>query len=205
LEHGEIKNNPSTLVGMVFYWIIILNALIMASDVIDLKISSQFIQQSILYLPKIVVVMIFLALAMFISKFIYNIVEKTAHLANVPFHYLLATIARFATIGVAIMIILEYLDIAPLAMVEVFIVLFVGIPVLGFLIFLVAGRDLIASLLARGFLMKELRKGDSIEFDSVKGEVESIGYVATRLSRGNEEIIVPNAALVKTIIRKRSA
>lgn len=202
LERGEIKSKPSRLVGLIFYWIIILNALIMASDAIDLKITSQFIQQAIFYVPKIIAVVIFLALAIFISNFVYNIVEKTAHAANIPLHKLLGNAARYATIGLAVMITLEYLELATSTVMQFFVVIFIIVPLGLFLAFLVGGRDIISCILARGYLIREYKKGDTITFDSTSGQIETIDLLATKLISGNEEIIIPHSELVKKIIKK---
>lgn len=202
LDRGEIKSTPSVLVGLTFYWIMILNALIMASDAIDLKITSQFIQQIILYLPKIIAVVIFLALAAFISKFIYNIVEKTAHAANIPLYKVWGNIARYATFGLAIMIILEYLGLPASTAIQFFTVIFIVVPVMFFISFLIGGKDIITNMFMKRYIIRELKIGDIVTFDSISGEIQNIDFLTTKLKTESEEIIVPNSLLAQKIIRK---
>jgi len=203
LERGEIKRNPSSLIGQVFYWIIFINALVMASDAIDLKITSQFILKTVLYLPKAVVIIIFIALAVFISRFILNVVNKAARLAGIPFPGLSGGVARYATLGLAAMMILEYLELTAAAMTQFFIVIFIVVPAALFLAFLTGGKNIIASMLAKRYIMNEYRIGDIITFDSVSGRIEGIDFVFTRLKSGSEEIIIPNAELAGKIVRKK--
>ena len=86
---------------------------------------------------------------------------------------------------------------------QVFVIIFVIVPIAFFLAFMIGGKELISCLIARRYLVRELKKGDSITFDNVSGEIEEIDFIATKLKRGNEEIIVPNSELANKIIRKK--
>lgn len=203
LDRGEIKQSPSTLVGLIFYWIILLNTLIVASDAVDLELTSQFIQQAILYIPKIIVVVVFISIANFIGRFIYNVVEKMAHVSNIPLCKLLGNIARYTVIGLAAMMVLDYLQLAINAMIQSFVVIFVVVPVCFFIAFLVGGRVIISSILARQYLLKEYKKGDVITFDTISGEIVAIDAIYTKLRSGDEEIIVSNSQLADKVIKKK--
>lgn len=203
LDRGEVKHTPSTLVGMLFYWIIIINSLIVASDAVDLELTSKFIQQAIFYIPKVIVVTVFIAIAVFIANTVYKIVEKTARAAGVPMYKLIGNIARYAVVGLAVMLILEYLKFKAAIIMQVFAVIFIVIPLGFFIVLLAGGRDLITGILVRRYILKEYKKGDTITFDSITGVIESMDSLTTRLKDGNEEITIPNAELARKIIRKK--
>jgi len=109
LLKGEITKKPSQMVGLLFYWIVFLTALVIASEAIDMKITAEFMTRTILYIPKLIVATIFIGLAIFIGRFIYNVVEKTMHLANMPFYRLLGSGARYIIIGFAVKLAIQYL------------------------------------------------------------------------------------------------
>ncbi|UCB56455.1 MAG: mechanosensitive ion channel [Candidatus Omnitrophota bacterium] len=206
LEKGGLKKSPSALIGNIFYWIILLNTLIMAQDALDLKVTSQLIQNIVLYIPNVVVAIIILALGVFISKFAFRFVDRTAHLANIPIHSLLGTIARYAVLGFVVIIILEHLNVSRFVMSESLIVIFGVIPLGFFLIFLVSGKEVMSNVINGRLLSHELKKGDIIECDSLSGRVEAVNAVSTKLvSDKNEEIIIPNTELAKKIIKRISA
>jgi len=203
LEKGGIENSPSSLVGWVFYWVIFLNALVMAQDAVDLKVTSQFIQNIILYIPNLIVVIIIIALGIFISKFVAKFVDKTAHLANIPVHSLLGTLSRYAVLGFAVVVILDYLNVPTIVMSGLVGIIFIVIPIGFFLVFLVGGKDAIANIISGRFITQTLKKGDFIEFESVSGKVEMVGAITTMLKTDKEEILVPNSELAKKIIKKK--
>ena len=203
LEKGGVAKAPSAIIGLFFYWIILLNAFVMAQDAVDLKITTKFIQSTILYLPNVFVIIILLALGVFISKFVYKFVDKTAQLANIPFHSFLGTLARYGIIGLAVIMALEYLNVPTAVTTRSILIIFGVIPVIFFLLILISGRNIIESMLAARFIMKELKKGDRIEFDSITGEVDSVSAISTKLKNGNEEIIIPNSDLANKVIRKK--
>lgn len=203
LERGGIKKRPSALIGSIFYWIILFNALIMAQDAVDLKITSQFIQQVILYIPNIIVVILLIALSVFISRFISRLVDKTSQLADIPFHAFLGTVARYAVVGLAAMLALQYLNVPAKIVSNALLIIFGVVPSMCFLIFVIAGRDIISNVLNGKCLMKDLKAGDTIECDSISGRIEEIGLTATRLKNNSGEMIIPNSDLAKKIIKKK--
>ena len=204
LEKGGVAKAPSAIIGLFFYWIILLNAFVMAQDAVDLKVTTKFIQSAILYLPNVLVIIILLALGVFISKFVYEFVDKTAQLANIPFHSLLGTVARYGILGLAAIMALEHLNIPTAVTSRAIMIIFGIIPVAFFLFVLASGRNIVESILAERFIMKELKKGDRIEFDSITGQVDSVSAIFTKLKNGNEEIIIPNSDLIKKVIKKKN-
>ncbi len=203
LKKGGIEKAPSSLIGWTFYWIILLNTLIMAQDALDLNVTSQFIQNIILYIPNVIVAIIILALGIFTSRFAFRFVDKTAHLASIPIHSLLGTIARYAVLGLTAIVILEHLNVSQLVVSKSLIVIFGVIPAGFFLLFLVAGRDVVSNIINGRLLLHELKKGEAIKCESISGTVDSIGAVSTKLiSDTNEEIVIPNSLLAGKIIRK---
>ena len=203
LERGGIQKKPSFVVGLVFYWIILFSALVMVFNTMELEVASRLINQTLLYIPKIIVALILLALGMFLSRFIGKFVETTSHLANIPFYIALGKAARYAIIGLALIIALEYLSLSSAIIVQSFIIIFIVVPSALSLIFLVGGRDIISSILAGRFLMKEYKKGDTIEFDSISGQIQSIDFLTTKITSNQGKIIVPNSDLVKKVVKKK--
>ena len=203
LEKGGVTKAPSSIIGLLFYWIILLNAFIMAQDAVGLKVTTRFIQSTILYLPSVLVVIFLLALGVFISKFAYKVVDKTAQVADIPFHSFLGTLARYGIIGFAIIMALEYLNVPTVVITKSILIIFGVIPIVFFLFILVPGRNIIESMFVARFIMNEFKKGDRIEFDSITGQVDSISAISTKLKNGNEEIIIPNSDLIKKVIKKK--
>ena len=204
LERGGITRSPSSVIGLGFYWLIIFSALVMLFNTLELEMASQLVKQAVFYLPRIVVAAILFALGIFLSQFMAKFVEKTAHLANIPMYGLLGRIAGYAIIALAIMLALNYLGVAASIIAQYAFIIFGVVPLVVSLIFLIAGKDIVAGILAGRFLMKEYKKGERIEFDSISGEIESVGFITTKIKSNTDEILIPNSELAKKIIKKRA-
>jgi len=204
LERGGIQKKPSSMVGLVFYWFILFSALVMVFNTMELEVASRLINQTLFYIPKTIVALVLLALGMFLSRFVGKFVETTSHLANIPFYIVLGKAARYAIIGLALIAALEYLNVSSAIIVESFVIIFIVVPLALSLIFLIGGRDIISSILAGRFLMKEYKKGDAIEFDLISGQIQSIDFLTTKITSKEGKIIVPNSDLVKKVVKKKT-
>ncbi|MFC1515093.1 mechanosensitive ion channel domain-containing protein [Candidatus Omnitrophota bacterium] len=198
LEKGGVQRKPSALLGLLFYWVIIFSALIMAFDTLELNTVSQLIQQVLSYIPKFVVAVILLVMGIFLSQFVGKLVEAVSHLANIHFYRVLGKTARYLVMILAIMICLEYLGVARVPL----IIIFGVVPLIASLVLIIGGREIISSILAGRLLMKEYKQGDTIEFDSLSGQIRTIDLVVTKITAKDGEIIIPNAELAKKIIKK---
>ena len=203
LEKGGVHRKPSALIGLVFYWLIIFSALVMTFNTLELEVASNFLQQAIFYIPKLIVALLLLTLGIFISQFMGKFVQTSARLANIPFYSALDKAARYLILGLAIMLALEYLGVTTNIIAHYGVIIFGVVPLIISLIFLVGGRDIISSILAGRFLTKEYKKGDTVEFDSVSGQIQSIDFLTTKITSKEGEIIVPNSDLVKKVVKKK--
>lgn len=202
LEKGGFTRSPSAAISLSFYWLIIFSALVMAFNTLELEAASQLVKQAVFYLPKIIVAIIFIALGIFLSKFVGKFVESTSHLARVPMYSILGKAARYLVIGLAIMMALEYLGVATTIIIQYAVIIFGMVPLVLSLIFLIGGKDIVASMLAGRFLLKEYKKGDRIEFESISGEIEQIDIVSTKINVSGGKIIIANAELAKKVTKK---
>ncbi|MFH1645249.1 MAG: mechanosensitive ion channel domain-containing protein [Candidatus Omnitrophota bacterium] len=203
LERGGIQKRPSSIVGLVFYWLIMFSAFIMMSDAIGLEVLSERITQIFLYAPVVFVALILLALGIFFGRIIGKFVETTARLASIPFYIVLGKTARYLITSLAIMVALEHMNVSSAIMIEVFIIIFVVVPLASLLVLLIGGRELISNALAGKCLVKEYHKGDVIDVGSISGRLESIGFLTSKIVNEDSEIIVPNSDLLAKVVRKK--
>ncbi len=202
LEKGGIKRNPSYIIGLAFYWLIIFSTLVMVFNTLGLGVASHLLNQAVLYIPKIIVALILLAIGIYLSQLADTFVTTTAHLAKIPFYHALGKLSHYAIIGLAIMMALEQLGVATAIVTHSFVILFGIIPLICALIFMIGGKDIIASILSRNFIIKKFKAGDKITVDKVSGEIVSIDLINTTIKSGNEEVIIPNAELASKITKR---
>lgn len=156
----------------------------------------------------LIIVILGVILARIASNFIRKIIEeieldklikKTGFVIPFGKHFYLGIryLIYFGTLVLA----LRELGISNKGLEALFIITFALIIVFIILAF----KDIFPSLIARFvFLGKyDLKKGDEIEFDDIKGKIKNIGLLETEIKTKKESIFIPNSVLVKKIIKKK--
>jgi small-conductance mechanosensitive channel len=114
LAKGGIPYTLSELIGIVFYWVVLLIAFVVSMHAIELPIASDLLNRVVLYIPNIIAGIFILILGMFIATLLRNIVQTAASNAGVAQAKILAKVVEIIVVVFAIMVALEQLGIAPL-------------------------------------------------------------------------------------------
>ena len=113
LAKGGIPYTLSELIGIVFYWLVLLIAFVVSMHAIDLPIASDLLNRVVLYIPNIISGIFILILGMFIATLLRNIVQTAASNAGLAQAKILAKVVEVIVVVFAVMVALEQLGIAP--------------------------------------------------------------------------------------------
>ena len=202
MERGGVVKEPSSIVGSIFYWLILFSALMMMFNAFNIEAASRLINETLLYLPKAAVSLILISLGIFLGRFTAEFIKTSARLAQIPLYILLGEVGRYIVIALAIMMALEHLGAAVSIITHYALIIFIVVPLLISLIFLVGGREVVSNILAGRFVIREFRIGDNIEFDLISGKIKSIDLIYTKIDSQGKEIAIPNSELLKRTIKK---
>ncbi|PIQ89346.1 MAG: hypothetical protein COV72_03605 [Candidatus Omnitrophica bacterium CG11_big_fil_rev_8_21_14_0_20_42_13] len=148
LSKGGIKLTIAELLGSISYWLVFLIALCMAVDAIGLTAAADLLNQVVLYIPKVIIAIIVLALGMFIATFLSAAVKTAAVNAGVSQSNLLAKIVEVVIIISAVIIALEQLQIG-IGFINSLVIAFLAALSLGFgLAFGLGCKDLIGKMVS---------------------------------------------------------
>jgi hypothetical protein len=111
LAKGGIKLALSEIIGMVFYWVIMLGVVISALNIVALSGVAEFLDQILAYVPTVIGALIVLVLGIFISIFVASIVRTATANMGVTQANLLSKVAQVAIIVFTILIALDQLKI----------------------------------------------------------------------------------------------
>ena len=195
----------SRILGLVAYWIVLLGALSLALQHLQLEDARELITQAAALVPRLIAALLMLGLGLFLSGPAGHLADRLARLAHLPFHWAVGQLARAIVLALALFKVLEYLGLASPTILGIAAAVLLTALVLGFGVFVFFGRDLASSMLAQRFLLQELEPGDLIETDRFRGEVVRIGATTTHLRDGTGILIVPNVWLTRTSIRRRAS
>lgn len=202
LQRGGVTSHPSYLVGLVFYWVILISTLAVAFSTLELEEAHAFLLTVLWLLPKIAVAAILLSIGILIGNYVGEVAEKTLRMADIPLSGLLGQLTRFTIIGLAVLNVIQYLELAAPIVFQVLLILFIAVPVLAFATLLIGGRSIVTSILAGRMLRGDFSPGDEVEVDGIRGRIETIRFITTCLDTGGKWISIPNRRLAETNVAK---
>lgn len=149
LQMGGSTADTTVLLGTLVYWLVIVAALIMACNSLDLSYVSELLSRVAFFVPRVILAVVILAGGAYFAYFIDGSV--TIYGRNVGFDEapLLGRLARYAVMLFVVLIALEQLGIAGDIIRESFLIILAGIVLALALAFGLGGRQWAANLLER--------------------------------------------------------
>jgi hypothetical protein len=147
LSKGNLTVSAREVISGLVYWLIIIMVLVMAVDALGLPKASDVLSSLFAFVPKVIVAILVLIVAMFLASFVSGIVRTAAGNANLPSPELIAGISRWAIIIFAATIAMEQLGIAPLLVGTAFNIILGGVVLALALAFGLGGKDAAAKYL----------------------------------------------------------
>lgn len=196
LEKTGLSLKPSTVLGGLIYWIILLSFLLAAIDAFGLESAANAINQLINYIPNIIGAVLVMIGGGLLARLANQTTQSLAAGANLEFHRELGTAARYLVLALTVLIAIGQLgfDVAVLGTLLVN-VLTILAATLG-LAFALGGRHVVQNILA-GFYAKEMfTLGQPIEVQSYSGTLEAIGTLKSTIASDHQTVTIPNSTLI---------
>ena len=109
LNKGGVKFSLGGIAEWIVKWFVILFALMIAVNVLNLKQVSDFLAEILAYIPNIIGALAILAVALIIAEFVYETIKGAAEAAGIKAYNLLAVLAKWTIIIIAVLVALEQL------------------------------------------------------------------------------------------------
>jgi hypothetical protein len=192
----SIKIQPTKIIITSIKWILIFIFIIVASELLGLRMVSEQLSNLIAYLPKLISALVIFAVGIYVANMakkaistMFSSLELTGGnlVGNIIF-YLIAIIVSVTALnqaGVNTDLITNNLSI-----------IFASILAAFTIAFGLGSRDVIKRLLFGYYSRKNLQVGNKIKTDSFEGVIESIDDISVVLSSENKKIIIPIKEIV---------
>ena len=151
LQQGGTRRDTTDLFGAIVYWLVILAALIVASNGLGLSQVTELLTRVVLFLPKLLVALILLIFGSYFGRFIGQAITTYLRNAEIADAALLGHAVQYATVAFVILLAFDHLDIGGGLIQNTFLILLAGLVFALALSFGLGGRELAAQLLARWF------------------------------------------------------
>ena len=126
LKHGGIKKNTSQILGLLVYWLVMLATLLVASEVVQLDAVSALFNSITLFIPKVIVAVLILAIGFYFARVISEIIIAYGKNIGMKDAQIIGRVAEGAIMAFVIIIALGQMDIGNAILVPAFLILFGG-------------------------------------------------------------------------------
>jgi hypothetical protein len=149
LQQGGSQVDTILLMGWLIYWLVILVALIVASNGMGLTHVTELLTRVMLFVPKVIVALLVLALGAYFARFVSNAIVTYCHAAGVRDAEMLGRLARYAIVAFVVMMALEELEIGGTIVRDAFLLVLGGLMLAVAIAFGLGGRRWAAAHLER--------------------------------------------------------
>jgi flagellar biosynthesis protein FliQ len=149
LRAGGIRSDTAGLLGLLFYWLVILASLIIGFNLLGLNYITDLLGRVVLFLPKVMVALLILAFGSYFAKFVGNAV--TAYCRNVHLQDadILGRLAQYAILAFVVLIALDQVNVGGDIVRQTFLIVLAGVVLALALAFGIGGKDWAAEMLER--------------------------------------------------------
>ncbi|HET7670010.1 MAG TPA: hypothetical protein VFK84_06365 [Burkholderiales bacterium] len=155
LRDGGIQMDATDLVASLFYWVVILAALLIGFNLLGLEYITDLLSRVLLFVPKVLVAMLILAFGAYFARFVGNAI--TAYFRNVHLQDadLLGNLARWAILAFVVLIALDQVNVGGDIIRQTFLIILAGVVFALALAFGLGGREWAAEFLERWWPRKK--------------------------------------------------
>jgi len=149
LGNGGVRADTSEIIGLLFYWVVILAALVIGFNGLGLNYITDLLVKVLLFVPKVLVAMLILAFGAYFARFIGNALCAYAKKLQLQDAELLGRLAQYAIVTFVVLIALDQMNIGGDIVRQTFLIVLAGVVFALALAFGIGGKDWAAELLER--------------------------------------------------------
>ena len=127
LKQGGVKKNTSQILALLVYWLVMLATLLVASEVVQLDVVSALFNSITLFIPKVIVAVLILAIGFYFARVISEIIIAYGKNVGMKDAEIIGRVAQYAIMAFVIVISLGQMDIGNAILVPAFLILFGGV------------------------------------------------------------------------------
>jgi hypothetical protein len=154
LQQGGTERDTADLIGLVVYWLALLVALIVASNVLGLTQVAVLLNGIALFMPRVVLVLLLLVLGSYFARFVGSAVQGYCRGAGISDAELLGRIVQYLIMTFVVLLSIDQLQIGSGLIQQTFLILLAGVVFAVALALGLGARDRAARLIERWFPQK---------------------------------------------------
>jgi flagellar biosynthesis protein FliQ len=149
LRDGGISADTSEVLALLFFWVVILAALVIGFNGLGLTYITDLLVRVLLFVPKVMVALLILAFGAYFARFVGNAVSAYCKKLRMQDTELLGRLAQYAILTFVVLIALDQVNVGGDIVRESFLIVLGGVVFALALAFGLGGKDWAAELLER--------------------------------------------------------
>ena len=202
LANIGVMSQPSQLIGVVGFWLIMLTFMVSAADALGLPRVSATIDDFVLYLPKVIGAAFVVLVGLFLAKFMRNAVQGLGDTMNLSYARGLALAVYSLLIIVVVSLAIGQLDIETELLNFAVSILLLSVGAAVALSLGLGTRDIAANIIAGVYARELFKAGSNIEIDDVKGKVVEVGTAKTIVKGSSKTYYLSNRELIDKMVQQ---
>jgi hypothetical protein len=149
LSQGGVEVDTVEIFGLIFYWAVILLALVVAFNSLGLSYITDLLMRAVLFVPRLLVALLILVFGAYFGRFMGNTVTAWCRGAGIQDGDLLGALTHYAIVVFVVLIVLDQMQVGGDIIRQSFLILLAGVVFALALAFGLGGRRWAAGLLER--------------------------------------------------------
>src|SRR5688572_28500867 len=149
LRDGGIRSDTTEILGLLFYWLVILASLVIGFNLLGLEYITDLLGRVVWFLPKVMVALLILAFGAYFARFVGNAVIAYCRNVHLQDAEILGRLAQYAILAFVLLIALDQVDVGGEIVRQTFLIVLAGIVFALALAFGLGGKEWAAEMLER--------------------------------------------------------
>ena len=149
LRDGGVHADTTDVIALLFYWLVILAALVIGFNSLGLAYITDLLTRVVLFVPKVLVAVLILAFGAYFARFVSNAITAYCRNVHIQDAELLGRLARYAIITFVVLIALDQVNIGGDIVRQTFLIVLAGVVFALALAFGLGGKEWAAEFLER--------------------------------------------------------
>ena len=167
-------NQSAKFIGIVFFWIILLIACVLAADVLGLSIVSKWMESILKYSPNVIAAILIISVAVIFGKFAAGVISSFGQRIGLDHAHTLGRIAQYLILLTAIIIAIDQIGFEVMFLTNILNIILASILFASALAFGLGARTSVSNILAIFYVRKRYKEGDYIKIGEIEGRVIKI-------------------------------
>lgn len=151
LQQGGSEKDTTEWIGVIGYALVLLAALIIASNSLGLVQVTDLLSKAMLFMPRLLIALLVVVFGGYFARFVGNLIQRHFRWAGVGDAEVLGRIARWAVMGFVVLLAVDHLDIGGGLIQQTFLILLAGVVFALALAFGLGARHRARELIERWF------------------------------------------------------